>query len=240
MQKLTFKKDRLVALFWDSEKEDWQERDLAESNLPLPWFFPYETYVDEGVSLNDILTLLKPYESYLNLMFINYIKGIPFSDLVDKLKNADSGEELQKIDAICLLWIAQVKPTSGEEPSIEVQPVIMGLEMSEDEDLENAEFHSIYEVTPAQLLNNEFVIDDLIEFFSDSDPDDVTLSGITSWTLFDFLRTVLGELSTYCLVSGLLKRNDSDTAPIDSIELFDCLEDLDKFFSSGQSVKRKD
>src|SRR5690606_28466762 len=147
MQKLTFKKNKLVALFWDSEKEDWQERDLAESNLPISWFFPYETYVDEGVSLNDILTLLKPYESYLNLMFINYIKGIPFSDLVDKLKNADSGEELQKIDAICLLWIAQVKPTSGEEPSIEVQPVIMGLEMSEDEDLENAEFHSIYEVT---------------------------------------------------------------------------------------------
>lgn len=41
MQKLTFKKDRLVASFWDSEKEDWQERDLAESSLPLSWFFPY-------------------------------------------------------------------------------------------------------------------------------------------------------------------------------------------------------
>lgn len=241
MQKLTFKKDRLVASFWDPEIEDWQERDLSESSLPLSWFLPYETYVDEGVSLNNILTLLQPHESYLNLIFVNYLKGIPFSDLVEELRSAEDQDDFHKIDALCLMWIAQVKPIEGdEENEIEVQPAIMGLEMSDDEDGEDDEFHSMHEVTPAQLLKTDFVMDDLIEFYTGSEPEDTILSGVTSWTLFDFIRAVLGEISTYCLVSGLLRRNGTDSsAPINSIELFDHLADLDKFFNLGQIVKRK-
>lgn len=241
MQKLTFKKDRLVASFWDTEAEDWQERDLAESSLPLTWFLPYETYVDEGVSLADMLRLLKPHESYINLVFIHYLKGIMFGDLVDELISTKSQEEFHKIDAVCLMWVSQVKPIEGDEENLlDTQPVLMGLEMSEDDEGEDDEFHSIHEVTPTQLLESEFVIDDLIEFYTHEDPDETLLSGVTSWTLFDVLRSVLSELSTYCLVSGLLKRVDSESvAPIDSIELFDHLSDLDKFFNSGQIVKRK-
>jgi hypothetical protein len=241
MQKLTFKKDKIIASFWDTESEDWQDRSLSESNLPISWFLPYETYVDDGVTLRDILIQLEEHSTYLNLIFINYLKGIPFSDLINELKNIEQVETPHKIDAICLMWASEVKPPTDEdeESFIQIYSTLMGLTMAEDEDLEEDELFSIHEVTSTQLLDSEFVIDDIIEFYTDDKPEETILDGVTSWTLYDVLKSILNDLSTYSIVSGLFKRSEgSAEAPIQITELLEHLADLDKFFKSDQTSRK--
>lgn len=239
MQKLTFKKDQIVASFWDTEAEDWQDRSLSESSLPLSWFLPYETFVEDDVTLRDILDQLELHASYINLIFINYLKGIPYSDLVNELKNMEQIEPLHKIDAVCLLWGSEVKQLDSEENSIQVYSTLMGLEMAEDEDSGDDELFNIHEITPAQLLDSEFIVDDLIEFYPDESPEETILDGVTSWTLFDVLRSILNELSTYSIVAGIFKRSETEgDAPISSTDLFEHMEDLDKFFNSDQTPRK--
>ena len=235
MQKLTFTKSGIIASFWDSESENWQERPLLESALPISWFLPYETFVEEDVTLNDILTHITEYHLHLDLIFVNYLKGIPVETLIDNLKNARPWDERVKVDAMCLLWFASSKSIEGEEdPQLDTYPTLMGLEMSEDEDLDEDEFHSMHEVTITQMMNSPFILDDLIEFFEAEDPEEILLSGVTSWTLFDFLRSIFGELVVYSLTCGIFQRVEGDVEPpISSTELFEHLDDLDKFFKTN-------
>ena len=89
MQRITFKKDKIVVSFWDSDSDTWQERPISKSDLPLPWFLQYETFVDEDVTIREILTQLKPHAQYLNIIFLSYLKGILFQDLLDKVSKVN-------------------------------------------------------------------------------------------------------------------------------------------------------
>lgn len=234
MQKITFHKKSIQVSFWDETKEDWQDRDISKSELPITWYLPYEVFVEEGVTIREILTLLKPYSEQINYVFINYLKTVSFEGLLDSLFGADREDSIEDVGLICMLWVGQVKPLDDEEDELDAYPTLMALDATGDEDSEEDEFISIHEISITQLLDKPLIIDDLLEYVDESM--ESQFSGITSWSLFDFIRTLASELTTYSFVTGVFPKSDLDNLPpLSSTELFEHMEDLDDFFKNKNS-----
>lgn len=242
MQRITFKKDKIVVSFWDSDSDTWQERPISESDLPLPWFLQYETFVDEDVTIREILTQLKPHAQYLNIIFLSYLKGILFQDILDKVSKVNQTRVGIDINAVCLVWSTELSQIEGDDlPSIQTYPNLLGLQLDDSDDGEDDTFYSVQDMTPAQILDKSLWIDDTFELYKDDDSDDLIFEGITNWSLFDFLRTLIGELTTYIIVVEILNRAEFKVSsePITSTDLFSQMSDLDKFFNIGQNVNIK-
>ena len=238
MQKVTFTKDSINFSFWDESNESWIDKSISESELPITWFLPYQTYVDKGVTIRQILNVLKAYEPEINFMFVNYLKGMLLVDLIKMFDEASSeSSSIEKVDAICLIWSGQMQPVETDEGYyINIQPGLMALEIDESLE-ENDQFHDIYEISIDQLLNKPLIMDDFIEFYDESDSDEVILSGSTNWTLFDFLRSLLNDIMMYAYVVKIFPTDSSTMKlpPMTSRDLFDHMENLDKFFKRGQN-----
>jgi hypothetical protein len=232
MQKITFHKKSIQVSFWDETAEDWQDRDISKSELPITWYLPYEVFVEEGVTIREVLTLLKPYSEQINYVFINYLKTVSFESLLESLFGADREDTLDDdVSLICMLWVGQVKPLDDEEDELSAYPTLMALDATGDEDSDEDEFVSIHEISITQLLDKPLIIDDLLEYVDDLM--DSQFSGITSWSLFDFIRTLANELTTYSFVTGVFPKSELDNLPpLSSTELFEHMEDLDDFFKN--------
>jgi hypothetical protein len=232
MQKITFHKKSIQVSFWDETAEDWQDRDISKSELPITWYLPYEVFVEEGVTIREVLTLLKPYSEQINYVFINYLKTVSFESLLESLFGADREDTLDDdVSLICMLWVGQVKPLDDEEDELSAYPTLMALDATGDEDSDEDEFISIHEISITQLLDKPLIIDDLLEYVDDLM--DSQFSGITSWSLFDFIRTLANELTTYSFVTGVFPKSELDNLPpLSSTELFEHMEDLDDFFKN--------
>lgn len=238
MQKITFTKKSIQFSLWDESAESWQNRDIAESDLPITWFLPYEVYVEDGVTLRHILNHLKPYSGQLNFIFVNYLTGLPFEELLISLDESSDMEEIVKTDAVCLLWVGQVRPIEEEDDNeLAVFPSIMALELIGDDEDSEDEFHNIHEMTVKQLLDGPFILDDLLEYYDEDSIDETLFSGVTSWKLFDFISGILKELTIFAFANGIFTKSSDKLPPLSSKELFEHLSDLDKFFknNSGQS-----
>ena len=236
MQKITFTENDLLFSFWDEETETWINRSLQESELPFMWFLPYQTYVENGVTIRQVLKTLQTCAPEINFTFVNYLKGMSLDETIKMLEEAEPVKGLsEKIDAICLIWTGQMRNDSGsEEPYINIQPSLMALEIDELEE-DNDQFHEIFWLSIAQLLDTGLVIDDFIEFYDESEPDEVALTGSTNWTLFDFTRAILNELVMYSYALKILPNGESSVKmpPMSAESLFEHMENLDNFFKRG-------
>jgi hypothetical protein len=238
MQKITFNKKSILISFWDDSCEKWIDRNINESDLPISWYLPYEVFVEPKVTIRDVIKLLEPYTEQLNFIFINYLRGLPFDELVKLLNSAKVEKSKVKVDAICLVWVGEIKPIDGDEESVDIYPTLMALDMDElDPDGENDTFHSVLDTNIKQLLDSELVVDDLLELYRAEDPDDTEFSGITGWSLFDFIRGLFGELVMYAFANRMVQLSElSNLPPLTADELFKHMENLDKFFKNGKSL----
>jgi hypothetical protein len=237
MQKITFNKKSILISFWDESSEKWIDRNITESDLPISWYLPYEVFVEPKVTIRDVLGLLEPYSDQLNFIFVNYMRGLLFSDLTQLLKSAKSEKSKLSIDAMCLIWVGEIKSTSGDEEVIDIYPTLMALEIDElDQDGENDTFYSVFDVNTKQLLDSEFIVDDLLELYREEDPDETEFSGIAGWSMFDFVRGLLGELVMYAFANRMIQLSElSNLPPLTADELFKHMDNLDKFFKNGKS-----
>ena len=180
MQKITFNKKSILISFWDEAGEKWIDRNIAEADLPISWYLPYEVFVEPKVTIRDVLRLLEPYSDQLNFIFINYMRGLLFNDIVKLLTSAKNEKSKLKVDAVCLIWVGEIKPINEEEESIDIYPTLMALDMDElDPDGENDTFHSALDINIKQLLDSELVVDDLLELYRAEEPDETEFSGVT-------------------------------------------------------------
>jgi hypothetical protein len=232
MQKLTFTKQSILISFWDETSEKWIERNMADASLPITWYLPYEVHIEKNVTLRDIINMLIPYSEQLNFVFLAYLNGVQVEDLFAELLSRPAEPHDLKIDAICLLWMGQVKPVPEiDDLKIYTFPALLALEIiDEDDDGSEDELHSIYDITVDQLLDKSIVIDDFLEYYDDDKHNDALFSGITDWQFFDFIRTILSELVLYSFTTDIIKKSDLNTDPIGPAELFEHLDKLDKFF----------
>ena len=240
MQKITFNKKSILISFWDETNEKWIDRNIAEADLPISWYLPYEIFIEPKVTIREVLKLLEPYAEQVNFIFINYLRGILFDDLMKVLTSAKNEKSKVKVDAMCLIWVGEIKPINEEEDeeSIDIYPTLMALDMDElDPDGENDKFYSALDVNVKQLLDSELVVDDLLELYREEDPDETEFSGITSWSMFDFVRGLLGELVMYAFANRMVQISElSNLPPLTAAELFKHMENLDKFFKNGKST----
>lgn len=234
MQKLTFTKTGIVCSFLDQSSSKWIDRDISEAELPFTWYLPHVVVIDEGLTVREILSHLLKYEEQINFIFVSHLKGLSLSDLIKSIESVDKTSDIEKVDAVCLLWLGQVKPLENEEdPFLAIQPAMMALEMPDLLDEEEDELHSIHNISAKQLMDSPFVLDDLLEFIDPADPEEAEFSGLVNWEVFDFIGSLLNELVIYSFVTGSLSELAKiDLAPLSAEDLFDHLAELDKFFST--------
>jgi hypothetical protein len=139
---------------------------------------------------------------------------------------------------VCLIWVGEIKPVTDDEDSVDIYPTLMALDMDElDPEGENDTFHSVLDINIKQLLESELVVDDLLELYREEEPDDTEFSGISGWSLFDFMRGLLGELVMYAFANRMVQLSElSNLPPLTADELFKHMENLDKFFKNGKSI----
>lgn len=228
MEKIIFKKEALIASFWDTESVKWINKPIASSNLPISWFLPYRVEIEEGLTIKEILILLEPYVEQIDYIFVNYLKGLQFQTLTTALFEATSEEESIKIDATCLVWASDIK-LEDEDYLTDIYPTLMALELGPDE--EDSELHPLHDMSASQLLNKELILDDLMELYEISDPETILFDGIVNWKLFDLLSGLLSELAIYAYGTGLVNFSEgSGLVPINSVDLFDHIDSLENFF----------
>lgn len=238
MQKITFNKKSILISSWDESSEKWIDQSITESELPISWYLPYEVFIEPKVTIRDVIKLLEPYTDQLNFIFINYMRGLPFDELVKLLNSAKIEKSKVKVDAVCLIWVGEIKPVEGDEDSVDIYPTLMALAIDElDPEGEDDTFHSVLDINIKQLLESELVVDDLLELYREEEPADTEFSGISGWSLFDFMRGLLGELVMYAFANRMVQLSElSNLPPLTADELFKHMENLDKFFKNGKSI----
>ena len=230
MEKIIFKKEALLASFWDVSEIKWVNRPVASSELPITWFLPYIVEIEEGLTIREILGLISPYIEQIDFIFINYLKGLSYQKLVDALFSSPITEEVHKSDATCLLWVAEVKTVNGENHT-DVCANLTSIEFGPDEDEDDSVLYPLTDMTISQLLDKELVLDDWLELANVMSPDEILYEGVNQWTLFDFIGGILSELAIYAYSTGLVSFEEgSGLVPINSIDLFDHIDSLDNFY----------
>jgi hypothetical protein len=166
------------------------------------------------------------------------MRGLPFDELVKLLNSAKIEKSKVEVDAVCLIWVGEIKPVTDDEDAVDIYPTLMALAMDElDPEGENDKFHSVLDINVKQLLESELVVDDLLELYRAEEPEDTEVSGIASWSLFDFMRGLLGELVMYAFANRMVQLSElSNLPPLTADELFKHMENLDKFFKNGKSI----
>lgn len=241
MHHITITKTTMLASIWDDLLSEWRDEDIAISDLPIVWYFSHDVVIEENVTLRDIITQLKNHANILNIVFVSYLIGISIESLYESLLIEEPIASDNDIDTICLLWIAE-SSTVEDIVQLNMYPTMMALQVlseeDDDDDTEPDAFYSIRELTCSQLLDTSFILDDIFELYDEADPDDVIYSGTVTWSLYDLIKAVLTDLTTYSLTTGKFKKPDSiEITPMTVPELFVHLDKLDKFFSNAKFSK---
>jgi hypothetical protein len=178
-----------------------------------------------------VLTLLSAYTDELNFMFVNYLKTIPYEKLVSVLIESDDIEHSNEIDSICLLLAGQIKEIEDSETLLITQPRLMAFEIIDEDRVDDDDLYSVLEISVKQLLDTQFILDELVEYYDDVNPDDEPFSGLVDWTLFQFISGLFSELAVYALIKGLMPGVENLAfAPLTVSQLFEHLEELDQYY----------
>lgn len=240
MDKIKILKDSIVYSQFNETSGAWMDIDIANSELPITWYLPYDVELEDGITIKEVLSQLEKYAQQLNFIFINQLKGLQIENLTQLIQTASIPDSELEMDVLCLLWACETKPGDDEFQAINMYPLIMALEMSEDDDDDSEDaLHNIYDLSANQLLNTRLVLDDLLEIYTHNDDEDPVFTGITAWPLYDFIRTLCNELVVYTYSSGTFPTvKDGESLKLTIDELFEHIEDLDKFFKKDNPSKK--
>jgi len=235
MEKVTFTKDGILCSFWDAPTTKWTERKLSETELPVSWVLPYVVEIEDGLTLRELLTSLKPYEDAMSFMFLNDLMGLSFNTVRDALLEAEPDTSRINTDIIALMWVGEV--TNGEDPGMTIYPTIMSVEM-DDRDPENEleNYLPLHDISVSDMLEKPFELDDWLEFFEVNEIGTPVLSGGFSWSFYDFMRGLLSELTIFAYNKGLVTLPGGvQNSPLSIEALFEHIDGLDSYYASEKA-----
>lgn len=238
MHKVTISKSGLFFSFWDDSTENWIQKSLADSTLPITWFMNYAVEIEEGLTVRSVLNLLKPYSEAVQFYFIQSLAGI---DLAEIFMLSDQATiNAAKIDAtqVFLLKIADVgKITEAEEVFnfFEVQTVLMGLEIIDEDNSELDVLHPLASINFQDWCDLPLIADDWLEFI-DPKTETVYFEGLTNWTFAEVISTILSQaaitLQITQTVSDDYLTSPVKDGPVEISHIWDWLDDLDFVYFS--------
>lgn len=231
MQRILIKKDAIIFSYWEEQSASWIDRNIKENNLPISWYLPYSIEIEKGVTLRDFLTLISYYEKEIELIFANYLAGIPMSVIRKQIESSDFVKKDLPINTLYLFKIGEINYVQDEElPLINIYPVLVGLYERENEIInEDVYYLSTYDVR--NWVDHRIEIDDLIEFTNVSTAE-VETTGLINWNFFEMISTILYQVSISFQVSkAILVNNDQlVSGPMLIDELFIWIDELDRIF----------
>jgi hypothetical protein len=231
MDKLTIRKTGLYFSFWDESSEDWIERSIADSSIPLTWYLNYPIQFDGQLTVRELLTVLKPYSEIIDLVMIRELAGTTLASIY-KLLNDGSPTGAEVLPShIYLIKLADAIPTKQEEEFIFLNsyPVLLGV-TEIDETVEDDELYSLSSINFLDWCDLPIGVDDFLEYI-DSETEDTLLEGMINWTLAEALSAILNQISVTVQISQTsIVKSNPDSGPIQIADVFEWLDDLDRIF----------
>lgn len=233
MQRILIKKNEIIFSYWEEQSASWVDRNIKENTLPISWYLPYSVEVEKDVTLRDFLRSVSNYEKEIELIFANYLGGIPLSVILKQVESSDFAKKDLPINTLYLFKIGEINYVQDEElPLINIYPVLVGLYERENEIVnEDVYYLSTYDVR--NWVDHRIEIDDLIEFTNVS-TSEVETTGLITWNFFEIISTVLYQVSVSFQVSKaiILVNNEDQLAsgPMLIDELFIWIDELDRIF----------
>jgi hypothetical protein len=231
MDKLTIRKTGLYFSFWDESSEDWIERSITDSSIPLTWYLNYPIQFDGQLTVRELLTVLKPYSEIIDLVMIRELAGTTLESIY-KLLNDGSPTGAEVLPShVYLIKLADAIPTKQEEEFIFLNsyPVLLGVteidEMPEDDEL-----YSLSSINFLDWCDLPIGVDDFLEYI-DSETEDTLLEGMINWTLAEALSAILNQISVTVQISQTsIVKSNPDSGPLQIADVFEWLDDLDRIF----------
>jgi hypothetical protein len=231
MDKLTIRKTGLYFSFWDESSEDWIERSIADSSVPLTWYLNYPIQFDGQLTVRELLTVLKPYSDILDLVMIRELAGTTLADIYKLLdEGSPTGADILP-SHVYLIKLADAIPTKQEEEFIFLNsyPVLLGV-TEDDETVEDDELYSLSSMNFLDWCDLPIGVDDFLEYI-DSETEDTLLEGMINWTLYEALSAILHQISVTIQINQTsIVNSNPDSGPIQMADVFEWLDDLDRIF----------
>jgi hypothetical protein len=231
MDKLTIRKTGLYFSFWDESSEDWIERSIADSSVPLTWYLNYPIQFDGQLTVREFLTVLKPYSEIIDLVMIRELAGTTLGSIY-KLLNDGSPTGAEVLPShVYLIKLADAIPTKQEEEFIFLNsyPVLLGV-TEVGETVEDDEIYSLSSINFLDWCDLPIGVDDFLEYIN-SETEDTLLEGMINWTLSEALSAILNQISVTVQISQTsIVKSNPDSGPIQIADVFEWLDDLDRIF----------
>jgi hypothetical protein len=210
MEKIIISNQRIMFASWDSNKEVWNKTDIEKLERPISWYFPLEVEILDGVTFEDVLHHLEPFEEQIDMLFCGYMEKCKFKDFLEELDKKVEEPKLG-LDFIEFYWATALIPIDDEEAEFRLNmfPSIRGvIPGPEDDDLDEFGPSLIIEefmelsLTPLKDFKHiPIALHDIVDFIDPLDDSTALDSSIlitsVEWTFFQFLSCIFSELSIY-------------------------------------------
>ncbi len=236
---LTIKKDHLMYSTEHIKKdhEDYKE-ERVHSLIP---FLAQSVAIDEDVTFGDVFNFIEKEKEMIEKIFASHIGWYPLQPYIDEIKKDEETEHKEgeykagEIENLEVSWLTHTFEYEGET-EISIDPDFGGRGKEDDKEVRYA-----IDFTP---LNN---IKDLVVklkkdvcFLDTKDRKKVVLEGYREFSVYDFLESILHEITFY----GLPKERNEKAKEIfdDSDKKFIPLEetDWDDEWSEAKDIRDKE
>lgn len=210
MNKVIIGKKNIFFTAYSENQEEWIKKDILEIKNPFTWYLPYNVEIEEDVTVKDVLMHLKKQELLIDVVFCGYLGGAKLKDFIDEANLEPDLDFKENIEVVELCWDAEIEPLSLEmegvgEFNIYNIPGMRGVKTETGIDPESPEYYAeeldltlvaLRNYANTRITTNSYVEYAILSDISDPLPETV-MDGEMQWSLFDFISTLLAEISYY-------------------------------------------
>jgi hypothetical protein len=170
---------------------------------------PFAVEIEDGVTIKDVLEHLNRHADHVNLVFCGYLGDAKLEDFVNEARLEPELDFKETIDLVEFCWNTELEPAEDDEYIGEFNIIntqtMRGITQveAEESDLE-IDYDEDFDLSLVALRNyanekieiNPYIEYAVIEEMSEPVPN-ILMDGEMAWTLFDFISTLLNEISYY-------------------------------------------
>lgn len=232
MQKITLKKTGIFFSFWDELVQQWVDRNITESGLPLSRYLPYVVQVDDVITLRDLLNHLAPFRNQIQEIFSSALSGITCEQMQQVIDSTKTDTNVP-MNVLYLFKIGELSTIPDDELKlVSTYSVLMGL--NTDAVLEKEDVYHLSSYSVIDWIDLPLMIDDFIEYI-DVDTQQAILTGVLDFHLYEIIFTILSQIALTLQVKNAVSSMETKqltSGPMTVDELFAWFGELDRILLS--------